>query len=98
MWYKKAADSGIARACRIYADMLFDGTGVAQYELESMDYQEKAANLGDAQAMFGMGEFCQSGGELNMAFAWFKRAHQGGFEPAGQRIHLLETRVRKTRA
>ncbi len=92
-WYQRAADQGLAKAQRNYADMLMVGKGVSRDPARACVYYEKAATAGIPEAQFVMGEFCRNGGIVpkddKKAFAWYQRALQQGYAPAGARLRAF---------
>lgn len=89
-WYKKAADSDDAYGARCYADMVMNGIGVPQNDYEARVYYEKAANLGNPDSMFVMGEFLRTEGRRTEALDWYKKAVAAGFDMANIRIEQME--------
>lgn len=76
-------------ALRCYADMLAAGKGCEQDMLEAFIYYKKAADAGNAAAMFVMGEQARKEGDRLLAACWYGKAYDRGFEMAGDRLSQL---------
>ena len=68
------------------ADMLMTGRGTQQRPDDAFRLYEKAANAGDLESMFVMGEYCRNKGENNKAAYWYGKAYARGYEPAETRL------------
>ena len=61
MWYRKAADQGIAEAQFNLGVMYRDGQGVTQDYAEAVKWFRKAADQGNADAQFNLGVMYRNG-------------------------------------
>ncbi|MCL2761332.1 MAG: sel1 repeat family protein [Desulfuromonadales bacterium] len=82
IWFKKAADQGIAAAQNYLGVMYSDGTGVAQNDYAAFMWYKTAADQGLADAQFHVGESYQFGTGVRQnyeeAFIWYKKAAEQG--------------------
>ena len=90
IWFGRAADQGLAKAQRNYADILMAGKGISRDPVKAGGYYEKAAIAGIPEAQFVMGEFCRNGHFLQKddakAISWYRRSMEQGFEGAKTRL------------
>ncbi len=88
-WYKKAADLGDGNGARNYADMVITGRGVQQNQQEAMRYYSLAAERGIPEAAFVLGEFLRNKGDRENALKAYRKALDGGYQPAQIRINQI---------
>ena len=102
-WLEKAADNGHAAAMRDigYLSVNFTELGIESiggsilYD-EQFEWYVKAADAGDSEAMFNLGDLYETGNDVveqdyDEAMKWYIKACANGYEPAAERItRLLE--------
>lgn len=71
---------------KCYADMLMTGRGTDQRPEDAFRVYEMAADAGDKESMFIMGEYCRNNGNDNLAAYWYGKAYARGYEPAETRL------------
>jgi len=90
IWFGRAADQGMAKAQRNYADMLMAGKGIPQNPTKAARYYESAANSGISEAQFVMGEFYRNGHFVPKddakAIFWYQKARNQGYDHANARL------------
>lgn len=70
---------------KCYADMLITGKGVEKDMQGALRFYQMAAERGEREAMFVMGEFTK-GSNKNMAAYWYGLSHTRGYEDALDRL------------
>lgn len=73
---------------RCYADMLFAGRGVQKDVQSAIRFYQMAAERGEREAMFIMGEFVKVSNK-NLAAYWYGLSHTRGYEHALARLTQL---------
>ena len=73
---------------RCYADMLFAGRGVQKDVQSAIRFYQMAAERGEREAMFIMGEFVKDSNK-NLAAYWYGLSHTRGYEHALARLTQL---------
>ena len=86
MHYLIAANKKDLHAIRCVADMLMTGSGCHKDEEKAKRAYKKAAERGERNACFVMGEFERINGNQNLANAWYAKAFSRGLVYALQRI------------
>lgn len=93
IWYQRAADQGMAKAQRNYANMLMVGKGVPCDREKAFFYYTKAAEQGVAEAQFVLGEFYSNGvdvpKDLQKAVYWYEQSKQSGYDHAESRLKQI---------
>ena len=98
IWFKKASDNGSADGARCYADMLISGRGVRKDEAAAIKYYSLAAERGQPEAQFVLGQYLQMSGDMDGALKYYRLAEEGGFASAKQRILEIERNSTRTAA
>lgn len=85
--YKFAADHASNRACRMLAGCYINGIYVEPNVVEALGWFTKAADNGDAVAMYYCGAILEKGSEgvpanAKKARQWYQKAAAAGYEPA----------------
>jgi TPR repeat protein len=85
-WYGKGAERGEVRAQRLFAEKLFDGSGVEKNPVEAVGWMKKAADQGDAYAQREMGRAYGFGRGVAQdeaqAVSWYRKAAEQGDDDA----------------
>lgn len=89
-WFKIASDNESADGARCYADMLMSGRGVEKNAEEAVKYYKLAADRGQIEAQFVMGQYYQMNGEFALALKYFHMSMDGGYAPAKEKVVRLE--------
>ena len=89
-WYKRAAELGDSNGSRRYADMLKAGKGVAKDVKLAIQYYAVAAEKGESEAAFILGEYLRDIGDKETALLAYNVALNGGYEPARRRIFEMD--------
>ncbi|WP_199388424.1 tetratricopeptide repeat protein [Geomonas anaerohicana] len=93
IWFQRAADQGLAKAQRNYADMLMVGKGLACDRAKAFCYYTKAAEQGIPEAQFVLGEFFRNGDavpkDLEKAAYWYGQSSKNGFKHAETRLNQI---------
>ena len=84
--YKAIAFEFDPHGIKCYADMLFTGRGIEKDIKEAFEQYEEAAECGDIESMFIMGEYYRNEGKKNLAAYWYGKAYARGYEPAETRL------------
>lgn len=74
----KKAESGNTEAMLELAKTYLTGDGVSPNPSEAMNWIEKAATLGDAEAQAGMADILKGNGDFKSAFEWEEKAANQG--------------------
>lgn len=89
---KIEADKGNLQSQFIYANMLFNGSGVAMDRVSALQYFEKAANGGHCEAQFHLGDMLMSGWGIprnkRQAAKYFKMASDNGHKESMYRYGM----------
>jgi len=85
-YYKLAANSGDIYAHRACADMLMIGRGCSQNQNEAYNLYKYAAEHGEKNSCFVIGEFERNKGNKYIANAWYSKASVRGFEVPVSRL------------
>ncbi len=85
-WYRMSAESGDMNGARCYADMLMCGKGIKQDTQEARKYYLLAADKGQPESQFMMGQFFLSEGKLGEALKYLKLSADNGYQPAAQKL------------
>lgn len=89
--YNAIAFENDPHGLKCYADMLFLGKGVGKDIRNAVGCYQKAAELGDRESMFTMGEILKTTNK-SMAAYWYGLAHTRGYEHALTRLIQLAQR------
>ncbi len=76
-------------ALRCYADLLGQGKGCEKDIPAAMRIYQQAAEKGEPNAMFMMGEAARAEKNLPLAAAWYGKAYSRGLEAAGVRLKQM---------
>jgi len=87
-WYKKAADSGSAKAINSLGLLYRNGIGVPKNESASCDLFKKASDLGYVPAMINLGE-CLVMNDDHEAARLFKRGAEEGYSGANLNLGVM---------
>ena len=74
IYAKQAADGGSELGKLILSNLLFEGQGCQSDPKMALRLLEELALSGDAEAMFTLGAYMSSIGELDEAFTWYERS------------------------
>ncbi len=93
VWYRKAADRGLARAQHSLGVLYESGTGVPLDPATAAQWYRKAADQGFAPAQFSLG-FCYEHGkgvpqDFGQAIAWYEKAAQQNNSDAMMNLAFL---------
>ena len=86
--YSMIAQENDPRGMKCYADMLYLGRGVKQDQSAALSMYKLAAEAGDRESMFTMGEFTKKTNS-NLAAYWYGLAHSRGYQHALTRMLQL---------
>ena len=84
--YKAIASEFDPHGLKCYADMLVTGRGTERNIKEAFEQYEEAAECGDIESMFTMGEYYRNEGKRNIAAYWYGKAYARGYAPAETRL------------
>lgn len=78
VWYKAAADQGLASAQLNVGRMLIDGKGTSKNEALGRQYLEKAASRGDNRASFNLALLDEKKRNFVGAYQWYELSTRDG--------------------
>jgi len=82
LWYRKAAEKGLAIAQLALAELYDQGQGVPQDDTQAVLWYRKAAEQGDAKAQFNLGVMYDTGRgvprDYAQAVSWYRKAAEQG--------------------
>lgn len=78
VWYKAAADQGLASAQLNVGRMLIDGKGTSKNEALGRQYLEKAASRGDNRASFNLALLDEQKRNFVGAYQWYELSTRDG--------------------
>ncbi len=74
---------------KCYADMLLTGRGTDRRPEDAFKVYAKAAEAGDRESMFTMGEYYRNNSNKYLSAYWYGKAYARGYEPAETRLLQL---------
>lgn len=89
--YNAIAQENDPHGLKCYADMLVSGRGTEKDIESAVRFYQMAAERGEREAMFVMGEFCRSK-YPNLAAYWYGLSHSRGYSPALTRLTQMAKR------
>ena len=88
-YYSKAVEKNHIKAMNYLASMYLEGNGVKKDEVKAFELFQKAADLGNAVAMYNIGYFYSSMNNFEQAVYWFKKATEHGDSKAINRLGMI---------
>jgi TPR repeat protein len=82
VWYRKAADQGLATSQCSLGGMYFKGQGVQQDDTQAAAWLRKAADQGHTMAHLCLGDLSEWAGDYQAAFASFRAGQAGNRDAA----------------
>ena len=93
-YYQLAADGGVAAGWRSIGFLYQYGLGVELDYGKAYDCFQRAAEQGDLQAMFNLGEYFREGKaqekDLDKAAEWYRKALDAGYQPKEEEQEILK--------